>query len=267
MRSPPGGASTTGHPYALPIAMTARKNVVVDDRDPRRSENPPDTEVARPAEIRSRSSAMEPSESDSGWRSWTTRPVAAFRFPISAMPPTISSRCARSWIRGTSVARSAFACWRAHSAPAALESFSTRQYERNAAVCRAKRDDIKAQINYLEANRQRMNYHLYRDDGLLIGSGSVESACKNVVARIKRNGTTWTLRGELARSRSGAASAALRSKRRLRRVLEVPRGAGVRAYPSATLRRRTGADATAPERPTAALSETPAVVRRLTPGP
>ncbi len=40
-----------------------------------------------------------------------------------------------------------------------------------------------------------VNYPLYRDDGLPIGSGAVESACKNVAARMKRSGTTWTLAG------------------------------------------------------------------------
>ena len=50
------------------------------------------------------------------------------------------------------------------------------QEERDAAAGSAKRDDIQAQINYIEANRQRMNHHLFRDDGLPIGSGAVESA-------------------------------------------------------------------------------------------
>ena len=35
-----------------------------------------------------------------------------------------------------------------------------RPYSRDAALGSAKRDAIQAQINYLEANRQRMNYHL-----------------------------------------------------------------------------------------------------------
>ena len=41
-----------------------------------------------------------------------------------------------------------------------------------------------------------MDYPLYRSLGLPIGSGAVESACKNVVAkRMKQSGMTWSLDG------------------------------------------------------------------------
>ena len=86
--------------------------------------------------------------------------------------------------------------WRAQLGASGLGPLLTEmEQERDAAVGSAKHDHIQAQINYFEANRQRMNYHLYRDDGLPIGSGAVESACKNVAARMKRSGTTWTLSG------------------------------------------------------------------------
>ena len=97
---------------------------------------------------------------------------------------------------GTERCRERFTRWRAHlgdSGPGQL--LTEMEQERDAALGSAKRDAIQAQINYLEANRQRMNYHLYRDDGLPIGSGAVESACKNVAARMKRSGMTWTLAG------------------------------------------------------------------------
>ena len=50
------------------------------------------------------------------------------------------------------------------------------------AAHRAHGDDIQGQINYFEANRERMNYQRYRNAHLPIGSGTVESACKHVVA-------------------------------------------------------------------------------------
>ena len=57
-------------------------------------------------------------------------------------------------------------------------------------------DEIQGEINYLEANRERMNYPQYREEHLPIGSGTVESACKNVAAaRMKGSGMTWTLNG------------------------------------------------------------------------
>lgn len=47
-------------------------------------------------------------------------------------------------------------------------------------------------IGYFEENRERMNYPVYREQGLPIGSGVVESACKHVVAsRCKRAGMRW----------------------------------------------------------------------------
>ncbi len=55
--------------------------------------------------------------------------------------------------------------------------------------------DLQGQINYFIANQQRMQYPLYRSCGLPIGSGVVESACKNVVAkRMKQSGCRgrWT---------------------------------------------------------------------------
>jgi hypothetical protein len=50
-------------------------------------------------------------------------------------------------------------------------------------TCRAsaKRDTLRQFINYLENNRQRIDYPRYRALGLRIGSGQVESACKTLV--------------------------------------------------------------------------------------
>ena len=57
-------------------------------------------------------------------------------------------------------------------------------------------DEIQGEINYLEANRERMNYPQYREEHLPIGSGTVESVCKNVAAaRMKGCGMTSTLNG------------------------------------------------------------------------
>ena len=56
--------------------------------------------------------------------------------------------------------------------------------------------DIQGEINYFTENKERMDYPLYRSVPLPIGSGVVESACKNVVAaRMKQSGMMWTLDG------------------------------------------------------------------------
>jgi len=51
-------------------------------------------------------------------------------------------------------------------------------------------------IGYVGANAERMDYPTYRAEGLDIGSGPVESACKRLVAgRLKGPGMRWTPAG------------------------------------------------------------------------
>ena len=60
----------------------------------------------------------------------------------------------------------------------------------------AQRDLIQGQINYFQENSQRMDYQLYRSMYLPIGSGTVESGCKNVIgSRLKQSGMTWSPAG------------------------------------------------------------------------
>ena len=62
-------------------------------------------------------------------------------------------------------------------------------------------------IGYFEDNRERMNYPEYRAQGLPIGSGVVESACKHVVAnRCKRTGMRWDEAGAETSSRYAAGT-------------------------------------------------------------
>ena len=49
---------------------------------------------------------------------------------------------------------------------------------------------------YLQANRDRMHYQSYRERGLLIGSGAIESAHRTVrQRRLKRAGQRWSNNG------------------------------------------------------------------------
>jgi len=53
-----------------------------------------------------------------------------------------------------------------------------------------------ALINYYRRNRDRMQYHLYLEKELLIGSGAIESAHKDVLQqRLKLSGQRWTMEG------------------------------------------------------------------------
>ena len=67
---------------------------------------------------------------------------------------------------------------------------------RDSGEYRTLRADIQGEIDYFMANQKRMDYRRYRELGLPIGSGTVESACKNVVAaRMKHSGMMWGLPG------------------------------------------------------------------------
>ena len=47
-------------------------------------------------------------------------------------------------------------------------------------------------LNYLEKNSFRMNYHKYRQNGLMIARGPIESAHRTVLQnRMKRSGQRW----------------------------------------------------------------------------
>jgi len=54
----------------------------------------------------------------------------------------------------------------------------------------------KKLINYYQKNRKRMKYSVYIKKGLLIGSGAIESAHRNVLQqRMKLSGQHWTKKG------------------------------------------------------------------------
>ncbi len=57
-------------------------------------------------------------------------------------------------------------------------------------------EGVSAAITYYTTHRKRMDYAAYRARGLQIGSGSVESACKQLVsARLKQAGMIWDVTG------------------------------------------------------------------------
>jgi hypothetical protein len=76
----------------------------------------------------------------------------------------------------------------------------------------AHRDFIQGEINYFTDNKERMRYDIYRASKLPIGSGSIESACKNVIGgRMKQGGMTWSESGAdgMLQIRSSIASSRL----------------------------------------------------------
>jgi len=48
------------------------------------------------------------------------------------------------------------------------------------------------EIHYFQTHQQRMQYQRYREQGYPLGSGIVESACKQVIlARARQAGMSW----------------------------------------------------------------------------
>jgi hypothetical protein len=61
-------------------------------------------------------------------------------------------------------------------------------------------------VTYYTNNQHRMDYAAYREKGYWIGSGTVESACKQIAtARLKIAGARWTLAGAMATAKARAA--------------------------------------------------------------
>ena len=65
---------------------------------------------------------------------------------------------------------------------------------------------LKKAITYYTHNEKRMDYARFRQQGYLIGSGTIESACKQIAAaRLKCSGARWTLAGVIATAKARAA--------------------------------------------------------------
>jgi hypothetical protein len=61
-------------------------------------------------------------------------------------------------------------------------------------------------VSYYTNNQQRMDYAVYRQKGYWIGSGTVESGCKQIAsARLKISGARWTPCGAVATAKARAA--------------------------------------------------------------
>lgn len=64
----------------------------------------------------------------------------------------------------------------------------------------------KKALTYYTNNQHRMDYARFRDAGYMIGSGTVESACKQIVShRLKRPGARWTETGARLTAKARAA--------------------------------------------------------------
>jgi hypothetical protein len=56
-------------------------------------------------------------------------------------------------------------------------------------------EDLEREAAYLEGHKRRMQYQEFREDGYVIGSGTVESGCKQFKARFCGPGMQWSREG------------------------------------------------------------------------
>lgn len=65
-----------------------------------------------------------------------------------------------------------------------------------AKVSKAPKEERRKTIQYLKTNEYRMHYDQYRNNGLMISSGAIESAHRTVLqVRMKRSGQRWSNQG------------------------------------------------------------------------
>jgi hypothetical protein len=90
-----------------------------------------------------------------------------------------------------------------------VESLWQGQVEEVILACKrlaSKYDEARQALTYFSNNSQRMRYNVFRAQGYLIGSGTIESACKQIVTqRLKRSGAQWGVEGAVLTAKARAA--------------------------------------------------------------
>jgi hypothetical protein len=62
----------------------------------------------------------------------------------------------------------------------------------------ATREHVDKEVNYLQTHRERMDYGTARKQGEPLGSGAMESTCRQYQVRFKRTGQYWSHEGDEA---------------------------------------------------------------------
>jgi len=62
----------------------------------------------------------------------------------------------------------------------------------------AAREKVEKEVNYLQTNRERMDYGTAKERGEPLGSGAMESTCRQYQVRFKRTGQFWSQSGDEA---------------------------------------------------------------------
>ena len=107
----------------------------------------------------------------------------------------VSDVCKQLYGEGSEACEQQFRRWRSMLLAGGVETFlaELKRLHEECGPGTKRADFLLGEIGYFTDNRQRMHYDEYRAQQLPIGSGTVESCCKNVIAgRMKRGGMTWS---------------------------------------------------------------------------
>lgn len=67
-------------------------------------------------------------------------------------------------------------------------------------------EEAATALTYFRNNQHRMRYDVFREKGYMIGSGTIESACKQIVShRLRCSGAQWKVQGARLTAKSRAA--------------------------------------------------------------
>jgi hypothetical protein len=124
--------------------------------------------------------------------------VAVFVLDFFHACEHVSDICKELYGEGTEAYEQRFERWQVMLFDGGIETFlaELKQILEQGGRGTKRADSLQGELDYFTDNRQRMHYDHYRAQKLPIGSGTVESACKNVIAgRMKRGGMTWSSGG------------------------------------------------------------------------
>ena len=114
-------------------------------------------------------------------------PVPRPRAPARPRPP------AGIHARATARTNGSPPAWRTWTTATSTASAGQPGSSRSKAI---KKDELDTALGYFENNAPRMRYRWFRQCGLFVGSGLVESGCKAVIGqRLKLSGMRWTAGG------------------------------------------------------------------------
>ncbi len=88
----------------------------------------------------------------------------------------------------------------------ALWNGQVQQVIQSAQLLAQDHPDLLGEIPYFINNEARMDYARFRSLGYAIGSGTIESACKQIVVqRLRKSGAQWTINGALRTAKARAS--------------------------------------------------------------